>query len=137
MTMWFSVYQSSDGALKGQGSQIPSAAELAARGLVAKPFPARPVGKLWNPATLDFDIDEPIILPKLEAENFMLRFTLAEHAKLLEMAATDFRAAAWVDRVKFARGVSQETPEIRQGLTYLVGKGILTTARAKKIGVWA
>ena len=132
---WYAVYEIATGALKGQGSQVPSDVELAARGLAKKTYASKP-DRTWNPETLALDIDIDIPQSRIAVGVFLDRFTLDEHGAAVDLARTNGMAKAWYDRVKLMTSIDATDTTIVMGMGFLQAEGILTPERAAKIMDW-
>lgn len=130
--MWYAVYNIEDGRLVSSGSSAAADDTLAAKGLAAKGYAERPA-KLWNPATLDYDLDPPPAPVVLTLAAFKRRFTLTEHAAVMGLARTHDRLSAFMDRLASQEAIDMSDPEIGMLLDFLVSQGILTATRKTEI----
>jgi hypothetical protein len=128
---WFAVYEADTGILKSSGSVI---ADKLPAGWLAKEFAVRPDDKLWNPTTLDFDIDPPIPAQVWSAVDFMQRFTVAERIAIRIAQKTDPVVEDIFEMVKVAQTIRSDHSMVVQGLVYLQSVGLLTADRATEIG---
>ena len=132
---WYAAYEIATGALKGEGSQVPSDVELAARGFAKKSFPDK-TNMDWNPATLEFDVPKVVPKERISVLQFLNEFSLEEHGAAVDLARTNGMAKAWYDKVKLMTSVDATDPTITMGMDFLQAEGILTPERAAKIMDW-
>lgn len=130
--MWYAVYRSIDGSLASGGSSV---ADVLPDGMAAKSFPARPdPARLWNAATLDWDIDAPAPVQAWTPLEFMQRFTVAERVAVRAARLTDPVIDDFLALLEMAGDVRSDSATVQQGLGYLVSVNLLTGARAAGIG---
>ena len=132
---WYAVYEIATGALKGEGSQVPSDVELAARGLAKKTYASKP-DRTWNPETLEFDVPKVVPKERISVLQFLNEFSLKEHGAAVDLARTNGMAKAWYDKVKLMTLVDATDPTITMGMNFLQAEGILTPERAAEIMDW-
>lgn len=93
MTQWFAIYEAGTGRLVSQATVLASPEELEERGLEVKPIRAQnPDGKVWNPKTLDFDIDVPIpVDTRAELDQLVARIEAASTIEEAKVAAAEVK----------------------------------------------
>ena len=130
--MWYAVYEEATGALRSSGSVL---APVLPEGWASKTFPAPPdPGKVWNPATLAFDLDVPPEPEVWTPVAIMQRFTAAERIAIRAAQKSDPVIEDFFELVRVAGDMRSDHPMIAQGLAYLQGQGLLSAARAAEIG---
>jgi hypothetical protein len=73
---------------------------------------------------------EPRVITKMA---FRFRLTDAEYVGILSAAKTDIEVAAWVETFNMSTTVDLDSQRTKDGLQNLVGKNLLTQARADEI----
>ena len=130
--MWYAVYEEATGALRSSGSVL---APVLPEGWASKEFAAPPQpGKVWNPASLAFDMDPPPEPEIWTPVAFMQRFTAAERIAIRAAERNDPMIEDFFELVRVAGEIRSDHPMIAQGLAYLQSQGLLTAGRAAEIG---
>lgn len=128
---WLAVYRISDGSLVSVGTTVASPLSAGMASVQFDPVAARTLN--WNPATKAFDAPKPKS-DALSAQEFLLRFTLAERLALRAAAKTDPVVDDILAMFQLSTAITSISPVVAQALTALANKGVLTANRATQIG---
>lgn len=127
---WFAVYRISDGRLVSSGGKV---ADTLKAGLASKEYAERPgPDMVWDEAALDY-VQGPAQPEIWTAQEFWRRFTMGDHGRILIGAQTDARTAAFVHRLEMRDSVRSNSATLDAALTYFVGQGYMTAARANAV----
>lgn len=135
MADWYAIHDA-DGNLRSVGTVLADDATLAAKGLTKRLLPGQLNGKIWNPATRDFDITPPSAVPVWTRFEFLSRFTAEERIAMRNLRKTNGALDDFMAMVETAGELRADHPMITQGLAYLVARGWLTKVRADEIGAY-
>lgn len=89
------------------------------------------VEKLVNAAGRSYR--DQFAVDRITASAFVLRFTQAEYAALVAAAEDDPIIAGFVARIEAEPYVWLGSDEVKQGMAYIVGAGLVTQSRADAI----
>ena len=127
------VYDVATGALRSSGYVVASDADLSAKGLAKKVFPAAPAdGSPWNAGTLTWDA-APTPVVALTPGAFLQRFTADERIAIRGQRAADAYVDDFLDLLSHATEVRSDDRDVIDGLDRLVAAGLLTGERRAEI----
>lgn len=133
-TTWYAVIDGNSNVVS-TGTSVADAGTLTAKGYSVITLSGDPTGQVWDKNSRTFSAPAAAGNPsKIPTLDFVKRFTPAEYAAM--RASTDPQIAMFLLEIDFAPGglIDLYSPDVVNGLAYLVTANILTSSQQTTIG---